>query len=560
MNRIAFTLGLALALPNTASACGGFFCNPDEPVDQAGEDILFAVDPANETVTVHVQIQYQGPAEEFAWVVPVPAAPEIDLSTDALFDALRSRGATFNMNYTTDGVCAYDGWSGSSTGSSTSSASSGAWDYSSGAYAPAGVTIVSTGRVGPYETVVLAATDSVALTQWLIDNGYDLPPGIEPLLASYVSTESNFVALKLAKSADDGDLAPLSMTYPGTVATIPIQLTSIAATPDMRLRVYVLGDERAVPENYLHVQMNPAAVDWWSWWDNRWEEAVSLAADEAGGQAFATDFSGDPSSLVGTIFATSWDNIDFAGAADAYDFMNLVVGSGLPADDLLLSVLEAHYDMGESVVTVTDLANCPSCYSSQMQNMEFDVLAAADSIEVFILEPRRAADALFADYPVLTRMTSSVSPEEMTIDPVFVFNPDMPAVNSIREATETLLCAPGINSADAARELYLPDGRRVMLPPRSHMNLSDFEYLDQVAQLTLPAAAVIEKTSASGEPEILVDNRPSLTGDANDHNLIFPYDELSGQSASGCGCATGGGAPVGVFGLMLGALALRRRD
>ena len=44
MSRFALTLGLALAIPNTASACGGFFCNPNEPVDQAGEDILFAVD------------------------------------------------------------------------------------------------------------------------------------------------------------------------------------------------------------------------------------------------------------------------------------------------------------------------------------------------------------------------------------------------------------------------------------------------------------------------------------------------------------------------------------
>ena len=569
MSRFALTLGLALAIPNTASACGGFFCNPNEPVDQAGEDILFAVDTEAETVTVHVQIQYQGPAEEFAWVVPVPAVPEIELSTDALFDALRTRQATFNLDYVTDGVCE-SSWGGTTAGTTTgSSTGTSSWTSSSspgGSYAP-GVTIVSTDKVGPYETVVLAATDSAALTDWLLDNGYDLPPGIEPLLEPYVASGSNFVALKLAKSADDGDLAPLAMTFPGSAASIPIQLTSIAATPDMRLRVYVLGDERSVPENYLHVQMNPAAIDWWSWWENNWEDAVSLAADEAGGHAFATDFSGDPSPLVGLVFAQSWDDIDFAGSANAYDFMNLVVGSGLPADDLLLSVLEGHFDTGDSGVSVTSLANCPSCYQSHMQGMAFDSVAAADAMEEFILGPRRSADALFADYPVLTRMTSSVSPEEMTIDPMFVFNPDMGPVDFLRSATETTLCNPSLVSDDAVRELQLPDGRTIMLPPRNDMNTSDFEYLDTVAMLTVPSAAVIEKTSASGEPEVLVDNRPGLTGEADDHNRTFPYDQETGQGydelsadPKGCACSTSGPVPAGLLSLMCGVLALRRRD
>ena len=70
------TLTLLLAsmsLVPAANACGGFFCGPTDPIDQAGENILFAVDKAAGEVTVHVQIQYEGPAEEFAWILPAPA-------------------------------------------------------------------------------------------------------------------------------------------------------------------------------------------------------------------------------------------------------------------------------------------------------------------------------------------------------------------------------------------------------------------------------------------------------------------------------------------------------
>ena len=58
----------------TASACGGFFCN-QQPVTQTGEQIIFAVDEVNDTVQVDVQISYQGLAEDFAWLLPLPEAP-----------------------------------------------------------------------------------------------------------------------------------------------------------------------------------------------------------------------------------------------------------------------------------------------------------------------------------------------------------------------------------------------------------------------------------------------------------------------------------------------------
>ena len=95
----------SLALAPTAQACGGLFCDgPTNPVDQAGENILFAVDEEAEQITVHVQIQYEGAAEEFAWILPTPALPELQLGTDALFTALGNTRARFGLNAPTGGV------------------------------------------------------------------------------------------------------------------------------------------------------------------------------------------------------------------------------------------------------------------------------------------------------------------------------------------------------------------------------------------------------------------------------------------------------------------------
>ena len=80
-------------LASPALACGGFFCNAPTPtapapVEQTGEQIVFAMDDESGTVQVQVRVTYAGPAESFAWVVPVPGLPTLGVATNQLFDVL----------------------------------------------------------------------------------------------------------------------------------------------------------------------------------------------------------------------------------------------------------------------------------------------------------------------------------------------------------------------------------------------------------------------------------------------------------------------------------------
>jgi hypothetical protein len=78
---------LAALTPESADACGGLFCSSANPVNQAAERIIFAQDGRHTTAVI--EIQYEGPSERFAWVLPVPGVPEIAVSSKQALDRVQ---------------------------------------------------------------------------------------------------------------------------------------------------------------------------------------------------------------------------------------------------------------------------------------------------------------------------------------------------------------------------------------------------------------------------------------------------------------------------------------
>src|SRR5262245_59540260 len=74
-------------IPREARACGCFAPpDPRVPILQAGERIAFA--HKDGVITAHIQIQYQGSAQEFGWLLPLPAVPTMKLGVEELFTNL----------------------------------------------------------------------------------------------------------------------------------------------------------------------------------------------------------------------------------------------------------------------------------------------------------------------------------------------------------------------------------------------------------------------------------------------------------------------------------------
>ncbi|MCA9573620.1 MAG: DUF2330 domain-containing protein, partial [Myxococcales bacterium] len=153
--------------------------------------------------------------------------------------------------------------------------------------------------VGPFEHRIVEATDVGALVAWLLDpdgdpgtdDAYALPRGLGGALDPYVGEGRYFVVLEVTPDPIRGAIPPLRLTYASDHMTLPMVPTAVAARRRLPLEVYVLGEHRAVPDNHLHVELNPAAIDWLQHGHNR-HDVLRRAVDEAGGQAFVTDHAG----------------------------------------------------------------------------------------------------------------------------------------------------------------------------------------------------------------------------------------------------------------------------
>jgi len=486
MNRIIVGLaGLSIAtatafvVPTTASACGGFFCNR-QPIDQSGENIVFAVEEDG-TMETHVQILYQGTAEEFAWILPIPSLPEVSVGTDALFQQIRqSTNPSFPLNYERTGECRptpycdydddylfgeADGRGGMRAGPPADPA------------AP-GVDVLLQEAVGPYDAVVLASTDAMALFDWLTDNGYDIPEASVPLIMEYITDGSVFLALKLQQDRGTGEIQPVVLRYEERKPCVPIKLTSIATVPDMPVTAYILGDRRARPSNYMHTEPDLDDPGFWLSGES-YVNAVSRAVDDAGGQAFVTDYAGETPTL-----SLSFESIDdLRTQTDPGLFLMRLQERGFNGDTQLLGILLRHIPPPEGVAPnqfYNCLTNgfCGDEYDAYIAGLGFDPVALVDALNEAIIEPRNQAQSLVDRHAQLTRLFTTMSAEEMTLDPLFDLDEDVAQVSNIHEATYLTECAPEYFEFDAPQTLLMPSGREHVIEEGIAYPGDDDDYCD----------------------------------------------------------------------------------
>jgi hypothetical protein len=306
---VASVIGIT-ALPSLASACGGFFCG-NQPVDQQAERIVFSVN-ADGTVTMVVQIQYQGEAADFAWVLPlgdVPDAMSLDTFPQAALNALDANSGP-QFQFPDDPEC------------------SAGWELDAAAGGPpaprsadGGVDVHLRQEVGPFDVAVISGTDPAALVSWLRDNGFRVGTPVEPYIAAYTSEGKKFLALRLQPGRDTSDIEPFMFTLPGQNPGIPLRLTAIAAEPEMGIAVFILGDQRFGPAgDWAAVEIDDNEIVWrpYTWpMETNWTSLVARGVDEAGGRGWVTEYAGSTESYLELVRATMPADADQERAKEA---------------------------------------------------------------------------------------------------------------------------------------------------------------------------------------------------------------------------------------------------
>ena len=249
---IAALLVVILFLLTTATpvlADGGFF--PDSMYRDLYEVaqkavILYGNSTGNYTEHLILSVSFEGDAEDFAWVIPVPNKPEIAVTDAELFWELSDLTATEVPH---GGGCEGEG------------APSG----------QDGVDVIEEQVVGPYATAILSATNATALADWLNANGYIFPEDGEEIISEYIEKEWYFVATKINAVEEgtgyalaEGAIEPIVLSFASNETVYPLRISSLSTTtatpPEVLL--YVFADHVMVPEQY------PLYIGYGNWEEN----------------------------------------------------------------------------------------------------------------------------------------------------------------------------------------------------------------------------------------------------------------------------------------------------
>lgn len=567
---LATSVGLTAAgatlalLPQPAHACGGTFCDAGTPtpmpVNQTGENILFEVKDG--WVEAQVQIQYDGDPAQFGWIVPLMAEPEVTVGSEQLMLAALTATVPTYTQSTTQIFCRDDDREPPSLGCSdkSSDASFGAnggddgFDTDGGGGEPE---VVSRGSAGAFEYVVLEGGSVDGVVTWLDDNGYVQDPDAPPILSEYLDEGFMFLALKLRPAAGADELHPVSIRYRGDEPCIPIRLTRIAAEEDMGIRAFFLGDDRVVSSNFKHVVLNEFRIDLLvDGVSDNYEEAVTLAVDEAGGQAFVTEYAGtstvlDPFAFEPFIFSTATFPDTPAQTLELLDdllLMDCEAGSGgqcAYAHPQLQSLLNKYIPVPDGLIE-SDFYGRPDDHLDDFDLVAWDATLFATDVDERIVAPAQHAVELLGRSPYLTRLFTTMSPHEMMEDPLFVENRDLPDVANTHTSTLTRACR--------GRDfLTLDDGTEVTLE-------QDGSLPDSLA--SSPYALRVETCLPSGPPQVDTDNGEEIIGPAVDAQLeAHPVRTTREPPGEGCSVRARQSSLVSLAGLiaLLGFRGRRRQ-
>ena len=550
----AALLSLALsATTQTASACGGFFCNAAQPVNQAAERIIFTHD-ASGTVTAVIQIQYAGPANRFGWVLPVAGSPVVNVSSNLAFQRLQAAtNPRYLLTTRVEGSCRDDGLrfgAGSRADAGASSSDAGR---------PPSVTVVDSGAVGPYDYVVITI-DPAALplssvaVDWLTENGFFIDEAGAALLEPYLEGGMNLLAFRLTSGNDVGSIRPVTITFGPGLASIPIRPTAVAAVADMGVMVWVLGEERAVPVNYMSLELNDALINWLNP-SSTYNDVVNAAADEAGGQGFVTEMAGTSAPLVETIYGSferdAWARVQSTPWTHREgELLSTVLGQFGGFDgtrDALAATLPLPVD-----VDLETLLACVSCYYpyDDMDIDGFEPSAFIAAMNRLAIEPMARARAMFEGQPYVTRLYTTMSAAEMTRDPAFDFNGNLGDVSNVHNAERVIECSPSISTAEAPWRVALPSGETV----RGRGTAWPFT----AGTGGMPANARILRIGNEGEGAVIEDNGAVIAAALVDHNVTVPVPSVPTGGGS-CSVGTRGSAGPLLAMLAFASLGFARR-
>jgi len=210
-------------------ADGGLFTPLDRDIYEPNQLAMIVFDDMVEKIIF--QVDYEGDAEDFAWVIPVPGYPKLFPVEDEIFYELHKL---------------------------TKPAPSWGFGCGWGMFPTApeggdeGVHVWEENQVGIYHTSTLSASDPDSLVGWLNNNGYAFPIEGQEILDYYVQKQWFFVAMKIQSDGIvnnseyyTGAIQPMGIMFFSDEIVYPLKISALSAPLwGTEVLIYTFSDDR----------------------------------------------------------------------------------------------------------------------------------------------------------------------------------------------------------------------------------------------------------------------------------------------------------------------------
>ncbi len=254
VRKLHFILSLALGMsfvPLPGRAYGGVIVGQGDETVHRGQTMVVML-RQGETSVLSVQTAYEGPPEDFAFVLPIPegvAEDQVRTLPVELFTHLDRLSAPRLVEYWEQDPCpeleVRPGIDLSAAGRRGVAVPRGA-NY--------GVEVENEFEAGEYEVAILSAEDSRGLEGYLREADYNLPEETLEALAPYIARGSRFLVARVDVQNTDyregrAVLSPLQVRYSSSEFSLPLPI----GTREHELVILILGETRYEAANYANI-------------------------------------------------------------------------------------------------------------------------------------------------------------------------------------------------------------------------------------------------------------------------------------------------------------------
>ena len=227
-----------------------FVWDKHKDINEPTQKAIIVYDAGREDLIL--QVKYEGPVDEFGWLIPVPNLPTVQEGSMKCFYEL-SQYTQWHFEW----------------GHQRSRTRSGAMTLgmdSSGAKTEPPVKVIETKTVGAYKIAVLSTKDAGALENWLATNLFYFPTNKTDALDAYVKQHWYFIAVKVNLGQGllgtissklklaSGELHPLQISFASDRCVYPLKISSVNGQPS-EVQVYVLSPEPLLERTMLEKKL-----------------------------------------------------------------------------------------------------------------------------------------------------------------------------------------------------------------------------------------------------------------------------------------------------------------